>query len=720
MVHGSGSHHRSNGRRDGSSTRNGGGNNARREATSARATPTTTMPGRRGDGGGGLRSTTTNDSRGRETTTARQSSSSSRPNHGSGTRTTVLASSSTPSTPTPTQTQTSDRKHNHGSGTRRVAPVTSTSTARNAATTSKSWERSARSPAANTRATTSSSNSRRTVSVSATPTTQTTPNTVRTTTNTTSNVRHNHGSGTHRDYRPSPSSSSSRRDAPAASFGAAATRTATARHHLPNLRSNYSSDGFRRSDPSSDNNYYENERDLSNGCLCCLCGYFCSFVGAVLGIFFAVLGAILCCLPCRRRRAPGDGDDNEDTAAVSSARRNNSNNSKLAWWIPAVGLLLSSVVCASLVSLTSVEGNNLSVVNGRDDGGDDVWTLVPGETHRVYLPRLVRGVRVTVTGVSDLDVRAAVFKLAKCPPLSGPQVTVQHDSAFDLPGGGFEYDYYNLYPGSTVDVRFTQLAGSTYFYLLKGIDALRDIQTGRNTDPDHWESIAVAKRFVTPTTSTSNNDVHYKLRGADNDIYTLVYDNASMQRDSSLDVESDLVMSTYDLAGYTPRCDNMMWRGAGGNGDSCRLSATRDDCVVLEAFSTSGNHDGDRVILLRVEAWGQWMTIGGWSVVPLMLSCVACALHWLVVLCCCKGSTRAGGDMNDGDDAAAAEPLLSEVGRNGSDGEYQLPPPMAPLEDQLMPPPTAPLEEPATAPSVIVIPPEDVTTLPTEPEWTKQ
>ena len=69
---------------------------------------------------------------------------------------------------------------------------------------------------------------------------------------------------------------------------------------------------------------------------------------------------------------------------------------------------------------------------------------------------------------------------------------LHHDSQYDLAPGEYVYDYYNLNPGSTVDVRFHQRYGGTYFYLLRGARALRDIRDG-TTDWHDWADTAVAQ-----------------------------------------------------------------------------------------------------------------------------------------------------------------------------------------------------------------------------------
>ena len=662
---GSGNHNRSNSGRPAARGGGSGGNSSARREASARSTASTTRAAASSSRG----TASARGSTARQTSTGSSGNRAERPGH----RRNAPAVSWTPPArrATTTAARTPERS-NHGSGNHHAS-------SRGTAT---------RSPAINTR-TTVGNGSRRSVSVSETPTrtTRATTNNVRPTPQ--RDVRHNHGSGTHHRV-----SQSSHRTTTTTVLGA--TRSSERHHHH---HYHYS-----RAPTNDGRDYYDDEpQDVGNGLICCLCGYLCTCLGIIMGGFFTALGAILCCLPCRHAVTMCSPAATTVTGATITTSTTTVRRCKFTWWVPVVGLLMSGAVCVGLISMSTIGSHNHNFV---DIDSDNLWTLTAGETRRIYLPRLVQDVSITVAEGSDPDVLAAVFRLSKCPPLTGPAVSIQHDSEFDLAGGGYEYDYYNLYPGSSIDVSFNQLAGSTYFYLLKGADALRDIQTGRNTDPSHWEKIAVLKRYITTSSGPRSNDVHYKVRGADNDIFTLVYDNASMQRDSSIDIESDLVMTTYDLGGFTPRCDNMKWR-AGNYGDSCRVKARRDDCLVLESFSVAGDDGVERVISFHIDASRQWTAIGLWSAVPLALSCIICVLRCLVGSCC--GSNMDPDASSAGD---VAEPLLSGLERDPDGTDLSV------TEEFARPPPTAPLEE-EVSPSVIVIPPEDVTTLPVDPAGVK-
>ena len=692
MVHGSGSHQRSG--NTSRSTGGGGGNsrrgNASRSVRTSTTTTTTQTPSRRGGQGSGR--------------TAQQ-----RPNQGGGTHRSSPRSNTTTSRTVPvstvpppsTRNATTERPTNHGSGTHRSS---SQRDGRSSRTTLP--------PAASSRRTTT------------------------TTTTTTATGNPNHGSGVHRFSRSSAYLTPS--TPPSRSFWGRNNNRRQPRRSTrvtSNTTHRYYSRARNNNDDDDDRDYYDYDDEESNECCCCCLGRcFWGCLVAIFGALFIGLGRILCC---------GSSPSSPSAAAAAAARSTTHATSPstvptspggdaqrrhFMWFMPLGGLLSSLVLFIVLVSTSSPKNVNF----GTDVHDGTILNLFAGETQRIYLPRLVRSIRVTVMK-SDPTVEAAVFELGKkCPSFSGPPVTLRHDSEFDMGGGNFEYDYYNLNPGSTIDVSFNQLAGSTYFYLLKGQDALHDIQTGHNTDPAHWESIAIAKRFVKPSTHPRDDDVYYKVRGPSNDIFTLVYDNGSTQRESSIDVETDLVLTTYDLSRSTPWCDNMRWWGRDG-GDSCRFSANKDDCLILEAFSSveqikdeplaaNNADDGSQVISLKVEAFRQWSKIWIWSAAPLVVSSLTCIVLFLVT--CCRQGCCPGGSTSDNDAEDVRQPLLSQEVQESDYIEHR-PPPTNPLHSsepeetssRLLPQPSAPLEEEVS--SAVMVPAENVTVLPADPPSTE-
>lgn len=452
----------------------------------------------------------------------------------------------------------------------------------------------------------------------------------------------------------------------------------------------------------------------------------------------------------------------------------------------ASGFVLSILVFLCLVTNSRLDNSmtldSVTPVPSESDTKNtdgNIWTLLPGETQRVYLPKFVREVGITVVPdarYTDPTVHAAVFNFGRhqpCPPMTGPTVNLEHDTKFDLPGGGYEYDYYNLLPGSTIDVRFQQIVGGTYFYLLQGASALRDIETGTNVDPSRWEKIAVAKRYIKPTTDATsprrNTTVHYDVPGPNNDIYTLVYDNDSTVQTSSVDVETDLILTSYDLHGYhLPDCDNMSWRRGSPHGDSCRVLATQQNCVIVEAFSidslaslSSSVSDDEKVISVRIETYRNWTVISLLSAIPWSVAVLICVcqflLHrfdgccyrrryWCGCRSCCSGGGGASAESDDADYANSTdhdttnpnnistlvEPLLPHTSGEEdinydrieqSSNNISRPPPTAPPHyiiaaeggdvTTIAPiPPSAPFEEEQQQqqqdPAIIVIPPEHV------------
>lgn len=221
--------------------------------------------------------------------------------------------------------------------------------------------------------------------------------------------------------------------------------------------------------------------------------------------------------------------------------------------------------------------------------------LFTGETQRIDLPRYARDIRITAVDGSTAT-RAAVSLSRKCPPLTGGKLRVHESLIRDYDPLGYEWFPYNLNPGSSVDVGLVQHGGSTNFYLLKGAKALEEIETGSNTDPRHWDKIAVAKAKVT---SGQAKHISYQRSSWDKDqdnIYTMVYDNPSKRYMSEVDITTSFVLTTHALKPNDIKCDHMDPRYH----DYCTLSVSRNDCIIVEAFTADGS-SGFKTVTLDVE-----------------------------------------------------------------------------------------------------------------------
>ena len=440
---------------------------------------------------------------------------------------------------------------------------------------------------------------------------------------------------------------------------------------------------------------------------CCLC--LCEIITGNFIAVFGVVGTILCCKLCRK--APTN--DNSAHAINQPNRRRSGLRNRLdeieeQMWFSPLWSIFGGMIVSLLFFLILVQNSTTTnFVSGNSSYSGDIRTMFAGETLRVYVPMLTRSVSVEVVHdpPTSRGMRAALYKSKKVPSLTGPKLELQHDSELDLKGDSFVYDYYNLNPGSSVSVRMNQINndGGTYFYLLEGAKALQELQDGTNVDPNHWERIAVAKA------GPHGGNAFFKLTNTykPDNIYTLVYDNQSTHRVSSVDVETDIVMTTNDLHGYNPACDHMR------TGDACHVYASRSDCVILEAFAVQEEDgieeegEGDKTISLRIETYRDWKSIAIYSTIPLAIS-VFYLWGCIFYCCCCKRNQTSI-------DGIATEPLLSpnelEEGESEAAAADQ-PPPTAPHFVETSPPPvqaSAPLEvEPQQPDNVVVIPPESV------------
>jgi len=426
-------------------------------------------------------------------------------------------------------------------------------------------------------------------------------------------------------------------------------------------------------------------------------------------VFYGTILWVLCCCRKTTTTTTNDAATNNSSSSINNNNRNrNWGGSPLRapyWLLMPIGLILSGLVFSIMIRNSMMENNFVTI------DSKNVLTLFSGQTQRIYLPFFIREVSVTVVNdpPGSRGVRAAVFKSRKCPPLNGPRVELKHDSKLDLQASGFVFDYYNFNYGSSVDVWFDQLSGGTYFYLLKGAQALEEIQTGANTDPDYWERIAVTKRHV----KVGSSSLHYQIVGKRDDgdnIYTLVYDNESSSFVSSVDVRTDIVLTTHDLSGHRPICDHMRQY------DSCRVSASQQDCILIEAFQINEEDEEKKsqllldettdigTISLQIDTYRNWKSIALYSTIPLLVSVFIYSFLFLWRKICERSE-------ND-DDRSLTESLLPPESLEVEDNNNNRPPPTAPehvpetvvaaaLPATLQP--SAPVED-----GVVMVPPESV------------
>ena len=460
---------------------------------------------------------------------------------------------------------------------------------------------------------------------------------------------------------------------------------------------------------------------------CCFC--LCDIATGIFIAVFGVAGTILCCKLCRK--APTNNDDDDDNSAATTMNhpnrrrglRNRIYEIEDRMWFSPLWSVFGGMFFSILLFLILIQNSTTTtnfVSSNPSYSGNNIRTMFAGETLRVYVPMLTRSVAVEVVRdpPTSRGTRAALYKSNKVPSLTGPKLELKHDSELDLEGESFVYDYYNLNPGSSVSVWMDQISdGGTYFYLLEGAKALEEIQTGENVDPNHWERIAVT---LAHTVGHGHTDSAYVQTSTNNifsydNTYTLVYDNQSAHRVSSVDVKTDIVMTTHDLHGYNPACDHMR------TGDACHAYATRNDCIILEAFAVREESEedrledgeGDKTISLRIETYRDWKSIAIYSSIPLTISVLIIGgmYLWGCMFYC---RSKRNETMIDGN---ATEPLLSpgdnglEEGGSGT-ATADRPPLTAPHFSEESPPveATAPseaelLQQPD---NVVVIPPESV------------
>lgn len=182
----------------------------------------------------------------------------------------------------------------------------------------------------------------------------------------------------------------------------------------------------------------------------------------------------------------------------------------------------------------------------------------------------------------------------KCPPLTGPTVSLDQSWSIKLHHDDYQFDYFYLNQGSTLSVTYQQSHGATNISILKGTSTLHAL---RSSDLDSGS--ALLTRYV-----GASQQAVFTYTVPDTDTYILLYDNASTSSGmATVTIHVDL--TTYDLEKEQPF--------AGCYALDCFVDAKGSDCLLLEALpGTSG-------VTVHVTADRQWLIIGAFALLPLAI-----------------------------------------------------------------------------------------------------
>ena len=137
------------------------------------------------------------------------------------------------------------------------------------------------------------------------------------------------------------------------------------------------------------------------------------------------------------------------------------------------------------------------------------FELNKGESQRIHVMSsiLTKSIEMEVSG----DDSAFIYHiLSRCPPLTGPKITIQDKAPLSLGEGDYEYDYYHLKPGShieaTLDVKTSVgdlllIRGKSNFYYFVNRDVIEELLKTESDDSYDDDD----DRYTSTTTTTTHS-----------------------------------------------------------------------------------------------------------------------------------------------------------------------------------------------------------------------
>jgi hypothetical protein len=232
---------------------------------------------------------------------------------------------------------------------------------------------------------------------------------------------------------------------------------------------------------------------------------------------------------------------------------------------------------------------------------DRSWTLNAGETRRIH-KRLLND-RIHVTSSEELDVTMYSIP-GSCPPLTGPVGNLEDTETLNLAKDDYQYDYFFLNSGSTIQLDVHQISGSSYVYILQGSDLLQALESDSYQNRDDFGSASLRKQFVTASGKYASASLAYTAQQSDD--YILLYDNAS-GTGGKLTVHYNLTMTNYDLDGYKPICTS----------HDCTVPLGRKSCILLRA--NAQHVSTPKVVSVRVLGHRNWIWLVIYSATPFLV-----------------------------------------------------------------------------------------------------
>ena len=235
---------------------------------------------------------------------------------------------------------------------------------------------------------------------------------------------------------------------------------------------------------------------------------------------------------------------------------------------------------------------------------NETWTLNGGETRRIPTkPILTKRMEIQ----SQVGNGMLVYDIAgACPPLTGPIVSLNETWKLHLSPDDYQYDYYYLTMGSTLQVTFYQHHGATDISVLKGTGQLHNVESGE--DFPAFASQALFTRYTMAADHHHSPPTVFKYTVPESDVYIIVYDNASSSSGRAramIHVE----LATYDLA------NQPSLKGKDCQALTCTVDTKRNMCLLVQA-------SGPDVVTVHITAKRKWLAISLIALIPILIALV--------------------------------------------------------------------------------------------------
>lgn len=235
---------------------------------------------------------------------------------------------------------------------------------------------------------------------------------------------------------------------------------------------------------------------------------------------------------------------------------------------------------------------------------NESWTLNGGETRRIQTkPILTKCIEIQ----SQVGNGMLVYDIAgACPPLTGPTIALNETWQLHLAPDDYQYDYYYLTRGSTLQVTFYQNYGATDILILKGTSLLHNVESGE--DFPSFASQALFTRYTAAAGHHRSPPTHFTYTVPESDVYIIVYDNASSSSGRARAmIHVDL--ATYDLANQVALSKKYC------QALTCTVDTKRNMCLLIQA-------SGPDIVTVHVSAKRNWLAISLIALIPIGIALV--------------------------------------------------------------------------------------------------